>query len=174
MLISEKSKDTITHDYTGFKIIDPSQESSCLIKWSTIETIIFSPNNHYEDSAQWIIYLNKAPEWRLNSNALWLGRITFFLTYKKYKKKRIRDDVNKDFYELPNLVEKYLHKKEEINYSEGNSKGELISRKVTVKEDRTITKEYYKPIRSVGLPWKILYDRYDRTVEEIYKRDGAI
>ncbi|CAD0003803.1 hypothetical protein FLAT13_01872 [Flavobacterium salmonis] len=47
MLISEKSKDTITHDYTGFKIIDPSQESSCLIKWSTIETIIFSPNNHY-------------------------------------------------------------------------------------------------------------------------------
>ncbi|CAD0003801.1 hypothetical protein [Flavobacterium salmonis] len=103
-----------------------------------------------------------------------MGRITFFLTYKKYKKKRIRDDVNKDFYELPNLVEKYLHKKEEINYSEDNSKGELISRKVTVKEDRTITKEYYKPIRSVGLPWKILYDRYDRTVEEIYKRDGSI
>lgn len=176
MLIQEKSKDIITHDFIGFKILNPSQESSCFIKWSSIDTIIFSPNNHYEDAAQWIIYLNEAPKWSLNSNAWWLGRITFFFIDKKYKKIRIRDDFNKDFYDLPNLVEKYLNKKEEINYqSEDDRKTELSSRKATIIGAEIITEEFWKPKRSKsGLPWKMLYDRYNRTVDEIYKRDGSI
>jgi hypothetical protein len=90
-------------------------------------------------------------------------------------KNKLGNDFNKDFYELPNLVEKYLNKKEEINYySEDNRKGELVSRKVTIKGNKTITEEYWKPKRSDELPWKMLYDRYDRTVDEIYKRDGSI
>lgn len=175
MLIQDEYKHSIIEKGIGFKIVKPSQESSCFIKWSSIDTIIFSPNNHYEDSAQWIIYLNEAPKWILNSNAWWLGRITFFFIDKKHKKIRIRDDFNKDFYELPNLVEKYLNNKEEISYLENNRKDELSSRKVTIKGDKTITEEFWKPLRSKsGLPWKMLYDRYNRTVDEIYKRDGSI
>jgi hypothetical protein len=174
MLIQEKNKHSITHNNAGFKIISPVSETICFIKWFNIDTIIFSPNTPYEDSAQWIIYLSNPPEWSLNSNAWWLNKIAFSIKYKKYKTIRIRDDFNKDFYELPNLVEKYLNKKEEINYSEDNRKGELVSKKVTIKGDKTITEEYWKPKRSDELPWKMLYDRYDRTVDEIYKRDGSI
>jgi len=174
MLIQEKNKHSIIHNNLGLKIISPISETTCFIKWFTIDTIIFSPNTHYEDSAQWIIYLNKPPEWLLNPNAWWLNKIAFFLKRKKYKIERIRDDFNKDFYELPSLVEKHLNKKEEINYLEDNRKGALVSRKVTIKGDKTITEEYWKPRRSNELPWKMLYDRYNRTVDEIYKRDGAI
>jgi hypothetical protein len=86
MLIQDKSKDIITHDCEGFKILNPSQESSCFVKWSSIDTVIFSPNNHYEDSAQWIIFLNETPKWSLSSNAWWLGRITFFFIDKNTKR----------------------------------------------------------------------------------------
>jgi hypothetical protein len=175
MLIQEKNKHMIIHDNVGFKTIDPILETICFIKWSVIDTIIFSPNTHYEDSAQWIIYLNKPAQYSLNQNAWWVNQISFFLKNKKHKKLRMRDDMNRDFYKFPEMVEKCLNKKEEINYySEDNRKGELVSRKVTIKGDKTITEEYWKPKRSDELPWKMLYDRYDRTVDEIYKRDGSI
>ena len=72
------------------------------------------------------------------------------------------------------MVEKHLNITSEIYYSEDNRKGELISSKVTVKGNKTITEEYWKPKRSDELPWKMLYDRYNRTVDEIYNRDGGI
>ncbi|OOV19516.1 hypothetical protein [Flavobacterium sp. LM4] len=174
MLIQEKNKHSIIHNNLGFKISSPVSETVCFIKWSTIETIIFSPNTHYENSAQWIVYLNKPAQYSLNQNAWWLNKISFFLKNKKYKKLRMRDDMNKDFYEFPEIIERYLNKKEEINYYEDNRKGELVSKKITIKGDKTITEEYWKPKRSNELPWKMLYDRYNRTVEEIYKRDGSI
>jgi len=174
MLIQEKNKHSLTYNHSGFSIISPISETKCFIKWADIDTIIFSSNNHYEDSAQWIIYLNESPKWSLNPSSWWPNKITFFLKGKKHKKIRIRDDFNKDFYELPNMIEKYLHKKEDINYSEDNRKGELVSRKVTLKNDKKITEEYWKPKKSNELPWKMLYDRCNRTVDEIYKRDGGI
>lgn len=176
MLIQEKNKHSIIHNNSGLKIISPVSESMCLIHWFIIDTIIFSPNTHYEDAAQWIIYLNKPPQWQLNPNAWWLNKVSFLLKSKKHKKIRIRDDFNKDFYDLPNLVEKYLNKKEEINYhSEDDRKTELSSRKATLIGADIITEDFWKPTRSKsGLPWKMLYDRYNKTVDEIYKRDGSI
>ena len=174
MLIQEKSKDKFSYDFIGFKIINPVNETICFLKWESIESVIFSTNNNYEDSAQWIIYLNEPPKWTLNSGAWWLNKISFYAKDKKYKKLRIRDDMNKDFYEFPTIIEKFLSKTTEINYAEDKRNGELITSKVTIKGNKTITQEYWKPKRSDELPWKMLYDRYNRTVDEIYKRDGAI
>jgi hypothetical protein len=174
MLVQDKYQHTIDFNGIGFSIVKPLSELSCLIKWSNIDSIIFSPNRHSEDCAQWIIYLNEPSIWELKPNAWWLNKLTYLLINKNGKKQRIRDDFNKDFYDLPEMIEKYLNKTTEINYSEDNRKGELISRKITVKGNKTITEEYWKPKRSDELPWKMLYDRYNRTVEDIYNRDGAI
>jgi hypothetical protein len=174
MVVQDKNLHTINSNYNEFNVISLVSETICTIKWSNIDSIIFSPNRHSEDCAQWIIYLNEPPIWELKPNASWLNKLTYLLINKKGKKQRIRDDMNKHFYDLPEMVEKNLNKTAEINYSEDNRKGELISRKVTVKGNKTITEEYRKPKRSDELPWKMLYDRYNRTVEDIYNRDGAI
>lgn len=112
MLIQEKSKDVIISDFLGFKIVDSVSETTCFIKWNSIETIIFSPNTNYEDAAQWIIYLNEPPRWNLKTNPWWLNKITFFLKNKKNKKIRMRGDFTKNFYEFPDFVKKFLNKKE--------------------------------------------------------------
>lgn len=174
MIVQDKYQHTIDFNDIGFSIVKPLSELRCFIKWSNIDTIIFSPNRHSEYCAQWIIYLNIAPQWQLNSNSWWLNKLTYLLINKKGKKQRIRDDFNKNFYDLPAMVEKHLNITSEIYYSEDNRKGELISSKVTVKSNKTITEEYWKPKRSDELPWKMLYDRYNRTVDEIYNRDGGI
>jgi hypothetical protein len=173
MLVQKQYQDTIKNNHLGFKIIDPLG-ADCFIEWEKIDTILFSPNRHSTDCAEWIIYLNSPPIWTRPRKLSWLGKFSFFIKDKKYKKQRIRDDINKDFYDFPAMVERYLSKTAEINYSEDNRKGELVSSKTTVKGNKTITQEYWKPKKSNELPWKMLYDRYNRTVDEIYKRDGAI
>ena len=165
---------TVLHNNMGFTTIKPIKDETHFISWSSIDTIIFSPNRHSEDCAQWIIYLSKPPKITLKPNAWWLNKVTFFLTSKKNRKIRIRDDFNKDFYIFPEMVEKYLNQSATFDYEEDDRKGKLISKKVTVKENKTITQEYWKPKRSDELPWKMLYDRYGRTVQEIYDRDGSI
>jgi hypothetical protein len=175
MVIQEENKHRIEENSTGFIIKSPLSSYTIFVSWNSIEKIIFSPNNNYEASAQWIIFLNRLPKWNLDPKAWWFSRFTFFLKNKKLKKLRMRDDMNKDFYEFPKLVEKYLKTKKEIDYdAEQFHRGELISSKVTVKDNHKITEEHWKPKRSTGLPWIILYDRYNRTIEEIYKRDGTI
>ena len=173
MLVQELHQDTLKSNLQGFSIIDPLGPD-CFIEWTKIDTILFSPNRYSTDCAEWIIYLSKPPVYSIPRKMSWLSRFSFFIKDKKYKKLRMRDDMNKDFYEFPGMVEKYLNKASEINYYKDNRKGELISSKVTIKGNKTITQEYWKPKRSDELPWKMLYDRYNMTVDEIYKRDGAI
>ncbi|RZJ48020.1 MAG: hypothetical protein EOO44_21660, partial [Flavobacterium sp.] len=105
MIVQDKYQHTIDFNDIGFSIVKPLSELRCFIKWSNIDTIIFSPNRHSEDCAQWIIYLNIAPQWQLNSNSWWLNKLTYLLINKKGKKQRIRDDFNKNFYDLPAMVE---------------------------------------------------------------------
>lgn len=174
MLLQDKYQHTFDFDNTGFKIIKPVSDLICFIEWIKVDSILFSPNRYDTDCAEWIIYLNKPPKWQLNPNSWWLNKVTYLLINKKREKQRVRDDFNKDFYELPEMVEKYLNSSTEINYTEDNRKGELISEKITVKGNITITEEYWKPKRSNELPWKMLYDRQNRTVEDIYNRDGSI
>lgn len=173
MLVQDKYQDQIDFNTIGFKLINPLGPD-CFIDWGKVDTIIFSPNRYSEDCAQWIVYLNQPPIYSTPRKMSWLSRFSFFILDKNNKKLRIRDDMNKHFYDLPEMVEKNLNNTAEINYSEDNRKGELISRNVTVNGNKTITEDYWKPKRTDGLPWKMLYDRYNRTVEEIYKIDGAI
>ncbi|WP_310556418.1 hypothetical protein [Flavobacterium sp.] len=162
-LIQDKNKHTIAFDNIGFTITKPVSEMVCIIKWSIIDTILLALNTTDRDCAEWIIFFNEPPQWKLNSDAWWLNKFSFFMKDKKYKKLRIRDDVNKDFYELPAIVEKYLLENLKID---SNKNIEI--------NNRNINKEFWNPKRTNGLPAKMLYDRYNRAVDDIYKRDGAI
>ena len=166
--------DKISENNKGFTINSVVGDETHFIDWSAVETILFSPNRYGTDCAEWIIYLSKPPKITLKPDAWWLNKLTFIFTSKTNKKIRIRDDINIDFYNFPAMVKKHLNQSAEINYEEDNRKGNLISKKITVKDSKTITVEHWKPKRSIELPWKILYERYNRSVQEIYDRDGSI
>jgi hypothetical protein len=173
MLVQESSQDLIKYDNLGFSIIDPLG-FDCFIAWNTVDTIIFSPNRQGTDCAEWIIYLNEPPQWIKPLKMSWLSRFPFFVKDKKFKKQRIRDDINKDFYNFADIVKRYLYHTAEISYSEDYRKGSLVSSNTIASRNKIITKEYWKPKHSDELPWKMFYDRYQRTVNDIYYRDIGI
>jgi hypothetical protein len=160
-LIQDINKDTMVFDSLGFTIIDPLGVD-CYIEWKIIDTILLALNTTDCDCAEWIIFLNESPKWIKKGKISWLAKFSFFIRDKKYKKIRIQDNCTINFYEFPAKVEKYLLKNDD-------KMTELI-----YKTKKNINEEYWNPRYTNDLPYKMLYDRYNRTVEDIYKRDRAI
>lgn len=143
-------------------------DCSCFIKWTSIDTIIYSDSRN-EDYAQYIIFVNELPECTQKENPWWLNRL--FPYKQRHNKIRIKSDAI-NFTALPDLVEKYLRSKVDFEFKDSR-KGTLIDSKTFTKGNTHTTIEKWKPASNYE-PFEMIYDRYGLTLHDIQKRDGAI
>jgi hypothetical protein len=169
MSYSPRKKDFIELTENGFKIVEPISERTIVIEWAWIDTIIYV--DYIDSNSQYILYLNHKPEMVLHPNPWWLNRIFNYLFPIKAKKQRIDSGFNKDFGKLNPLFKKYLLAKQIKDVDP--LRGKLLHSETIKKKDKTIIKEKWKPVKNYE-PWQMVYDRYGRTVDDIYKRDGSI
>ncbi len=165
---------TISFDHEGFILYIPILDETHFVSWNSIDTIIFGPEIIYRDHSEFIIYLNQPPIIRLKEDAWWLNKLTFWMKNKKRTKIRMSDVWNKDF---PNFImnaKLYLKNVQNIDINNDKRKGVLISRTETIKDDSVVIKEQWKPERTADFKWEMVYDRYNRTVADIYYKDKGI
>ncbi|WP_316839288.1 hypothetical protein [Pedobacter gandavensis] len=143
-------------------------DCSCFIKWNSIDTIIYSDSRD-EDYAEYIIFVNELPVCTQNENPWWLNRL--FPYKQKNNKIRIKSDAV-NFKALPDLVEKYLRSDIGFEFKDSR-KGTLMDSKTFTAGNRQTTVEQWKPASNYE-PFEMIYDKYNRTVHDIEKRDGAI
>ncbi|MEJ5106140.1 hypothetical protein [Chryseobacterium sp. MYb328] len=165
---------TMTFNPEGFILNIPILDETHFFSWDSIETILYGSEILYHDHSEFIIYLNQPPIIKLKENAWWLNRLTFWMKNRKNKKIRISDEWNRDFSGFISHVQKYLHHVQNIDFEENKRKGTLISRNEIKKSNSSVTTEKWKPEKTTDLPWKMVYDRHHRTVEDIYSRDKGI
>jgi hypothetical protein len=165
---------TITYDESGYKLDIPILDQTCFISWDSIETIIYGPEIIYHDHSEFIIYLNKPPVVTLKENPWWLNKYTFWMRSKNNKKLRMSDEWNKGFTTFIENIKRYLENVQEIDLYRDARKGTLVKRTEVKENNKTIVKEHWKPERKLGLKWEMVYDKYNRTVEDIYNRDNGI
>ncbi|MNK06023.1 hypothetical protein D3C87_239130 [compost metagenome] len=143
-------------------------DCSCFITWNSIDTIIYSDSRN-EDYNEYIIFVNKLPICTQKENPWWLNRL--FPFKQKNNKIRIKSDAI-NFKALPDLVEKYLQSKVGFEFKDSR-KGTLIDSKTFIEGNTHSTIEKWKPASNYH-PFEMIYDKYNRTVHDIEKRDGAI
>ncbi|MGE8555950.1 MAG: hypothetical protein ACN6OB_18670 [Chryseobacterium jejuense] len=165
---------TMVFNREGFILNIPILDEIHFFAWDSIDTILYGSEILYHDHSEFIIYLNRPPIIKLKENAWWLNRLTFWIKNRKNKKIRISDEWNSDFSGFINNVQKYLSDVQDIDFNEDKRKGTLISRSEIKKTDSSVITERWKPERDTALPWKMVYDRYNRSVENIYNRDKGI
>ncbi|WGQ10086.1 hypothetical protein QG516_00260 [Pedobacter gandavensis] len=143
-------------------------DCSCFIKWNSIDTIIYSDSRN-EDYAEYIIFVNELPICIQKENPWWPNRL--FPYQQKHHKIRIKSDAV-NFKALPDQLEKYLRSKVSFEFKDSR-KGTLIDSKTFIEGNIQTTSEHWKPTRNYE-PFEMIYDKYNRTVHDIEKRDGAI
>ncbi|RZM30222.1 MAG: hypothetical protein EOO88_01605 [Pedobacter sp.] len=172
-MTDEKLK-TISFNAQGFTLINPILDERHFISWESIDTIIFGPEIIYTDHSEFIIYLNQPPEILLTQGAWWLNKITFWMKSKTKKKIRISDEWNRDFSKFMSEAKLYLEDVHDVDITEDIRRGVLVSRTVVKDDNRTTIQEHWTPERTTDFKWKMVYDRYNRTVADIYNRDKGI
>ncbi|MGU3375984.1 hypothetical protein [Chryseobacterium sp. M5A1_1a] len=165
---------TITFNDKGYTLNIPILDETHFVSWSSIDTIIFGLEMIYRDHSELLLYLNQPPVIKLKENAWWLNRFTFWMKSKKNKKIRISNEWNRNFSDFISNAKKYLLNVQDIDIENDKRKGTLISRTEIKKHNSSIIKEKWKPEKSTDLKWEMVYDRYKRTVADIYYRDKGI
>ncbi len=164
----------ISFNNEGFTMDIPILDETHFVSWSSIDTIIFGPEIIYRDHSEFIIYLNQPPVIKLKQDAWWLNKLTFWMKNKNKKKIRISDVWNMDFSNIISNAKLYLKDVKEVDIDNDKRKGTLIKRTEIKKNNSTVIKEQWQPERTPDLKWEMVYDRYNRTVEDIYNRDKGI
>ncbi len=166
--------DRIYYNKDEFIIDRTIRDELHLVRWDSIDTIIFGSDVIYDDHSEYIIYLNTPSIVTLKEKPWWLNKITFFLRSKSNTKIRIRDDFNQDFYQFVENIASYLGKEKVINVLYDNRKGKIVKTETHVYENKTVFIERGVAEKSSQLRWKMVYDRFGRSVDEIYERDRGI
>ncbi|SDJ20341.1 hypothetical protein [Chryseobacterium jejuense] len=165
---------TMVFNREGFILNIPILDEIHFFAWDSIDTILYGAEILYHDHSEFIMYLNQPPIIKLKENAWWLNRLTFWIKNRKNKKIRISDEWNKDFSDFIGNAKKYLPHVQDIDLDNDKRKGTLINRTKVEKNNRSVIIEKWKPERTTSLQWKMVYDRYSRSVEDIYNRDKGI
>ena len=165
---------TISFDDKGFILNIPILDESHFVSWNSIDTIIFGPEIIYRDHSEFIIYLNQPPVIKLKQDAWWLNKLTFWTKNKKNQKIRMSDVWNRDFSNFISNANLYLKNVQNVDINKDKRKGTLIKRTEVSDRNSTVIKEHWKPERTTELKWEMVYDRYNRTVADIYYRDKGI
>ncbi|MGJ1415054.1 hypothetical protein ACR784_05935 [Sphingobacterium multivorum] len=64
------------------------------------------------------------------------------------------------------MLEKHFSTINPVDINEVHGKGTLLSSKTTLRENTVQTEEYWKPNPNFE-PEKVIYDRYNRTIDEL-------
>ncbi|MEL1253907.1 hypothetical protein AAEO57_08975 [Flavobacterium sp. DGU38] len=95
------------------------------------------------------------------------------MTPKKNKKIRLRTDFVKGFNSFNEKIRDYLKNVHTVD-EQDSRKGKLIQKDIKITESKKIITEKWTPAKTENLRWKIVYDKYNRSVNDIYERDQAI
>jgi hypothetical protein len=166
--MEEDYSHTITYDKTGFTIDKPVRDETHFVKWDSVETIIYGDSRIYHDHEEFIIYLSSPALIILKENAWWLNKMFFWITPKKSKKIRLRTDFVKGFNSFNEKIKDYLQNVITVD-DQDSRKGTLIQKEVQTTENKTIVTEKWKPLKTENLHWKMVYDKHNRTVNDIYE-----
>lgn len=172
--ISEKQQreignrqDKLFSDDKGITVEMPLFDKDCFISWQSVDAIIYynyTVNSdftaHYEG---YKLYLNVVPIYIKHEKQWWLNKL-----FPKDSQSKIIDVNNKTkcFLEIPQMVEKYLNTKVDINFRD-LMKDRLISSQTYISKDKMVTFEKWKPRNDVEE--QIVFDRFNRSVDEIKK-----
>jgi hypothetical protein len=162
-------QESVTSNHKGLSHQIPLLKTTQFIPWETIETVIYS-NYHSDDSAQFNLHLTQ-PAFQLTSeNPGWIAKV--LLPLIKKRKKVVIDENCINFREIPQMLEKYLSPVIPLNMNELHGKGTLISSNTSIRNNTIRTEEYWKPNPGFEAE-KVIYDRYNRTIDELKQSNNS-
>lgn len=166
--VSEKTitqiaqQESVTSDHKGISYQIPLLKTTQFISWEIIETIIYS-NYHSDDQAQFSFYLTQPAIQIASEKPGWLAKV--LLPLIKTSKKVVIYENCINFREIPKMLEKHFSSINPVDINEVHGKGTLLRSKTILKENTIQIEEYWKPNPNFE-PEKVIYDRYNRTIDE--------
>jgi hypothetical protein len=156
-------QERVTSDAKGLSHQIPLLKTTQFIAWETIETIVYS-NYHSDDRVQFIFYLTQPAFQIASEKPGWIAKA--LLPLIKKSKKVVIDENCINFPEIPKMLEKYFSPIHPVDMCESHKKGTLLSSKTIVMENTIQIEEYWKPNPNFESE-KVIYDRYNRTIDEL-------
>jgi hypothetical protein len=171
--ISEKQQQAIEarrtelqFDQQGMTMLMPLFDQNCFIQWDSIDTILYAELRQ-EDYSEFTLYLNALPSYTKTEKQWWLNRL--FPQHPKRKKIKIRSDC-RYFETLPDMLKKYLDPNSRFEFKDSR-KGLLLQSETIIKDNLTTRTEKWLPVKNYE-PLELVYDRYNRTIDELKKETG--
>ncbi|HAL54361.1 hypothetical protein [Sphingobacterium multivorum] len=155
-------QESVTSDHKGISYQIPLLKTTQFISWEIIETIIYS-NYHSDDQAQFSFYLTQPAIQIASEKPGWLAKV--LLPLIKTSKKVVIYENCINFREIPKMLEKHFSSINPVDINEVHGKGTLLRSKTTLRENTIQIEEYWKPNPNFE-PEKVIYDRYNRTIDE--------
>jgi len=160
---AEEHREILEFDGNGFSLVMPLLAATCFVRWSTVETILYTDYDS-DDYVQFLIYFSMAPVVSHHPNPWWLARLFPF----KIRGKSLKIKGNcKNFWLLPGMVEKYLGRVELSEFND-QRKGTLVSKSSKSDGVRSETIEHWKP-KVNRENCRVVYDRYQRPLDQIFR-----
>lgn len=167
--ISEKTirkqierQESVSFDNDGIAYTLPLFGATLFINWTTIESVIYT-NCASNENARFIFHLTQPPmQPRTEEKPLWINMLFRFSSGNKVI---VKDDC-RNFQEIPKMLEKYLGNINPVDLTEDHRKGTLLSSKTTIKNNTIETEEHWS-INNNYETEKIIYDKYNRTFEQV-------
>ncbi|MGJ1333818.1 hypothetical protein [Sphingobacterium sp. UBA1897] len=156
-------QESVTSDHKGLYYQIPLLKTTQFISWEIIETISYS-NYHSDDQAQFNFYLTQPAFQIASEKPGWIAKA--LLPLIKKSKKVVIDENCINFPEIPKMLEKYFSPIHPVDMCESHKKGTLLSSKNIVMENTIQIEEYWKPNPNFESE-KVIYDRYNRTIDEL-------
>jgi len=156
-------QESVTSDHKGLYYQIPLLKTTQFISWEIIETIIYS-NYHSDDQAQFSFYLTQPAIQIASEKPGWLAKVLLPLIKRSKKVVIYENCIN--FREIPKMLEKNFSSINPVDINEVHGKGTLLRSKTTLRENTIQIEEYWKPNPNFE-PEKVIYDRYNRTIDEL-------
>lgn len=163
----EERRNKLFSDDKGITIEMPLFDKDCFISWQSIDAIIYYDYVVRSDFTEYYVgynlYLNTLPIYTKNEKQWWLNKLFRKDSHSKIINIKVE---TKCFEEIPKIVEKYLKSKVDIDFT-NPMKGTLISSQKYQNKNKTTTIEKWKPSKKEIE--QIVFDKYERSIEEIKK-----
>lgn len=162
----EARRSELQFNQQGMTVLMPLFDQNCFIQWCSIDTVLYS-DLRQEDYSEFTFYLNTLPSYTKTEKQWWLNRL--FPQHPKKMKINIKSDC-RYFETLPDMLKKYLDSNLRFEFKDSR-KGILLESETTSKGNVETRTEKWLPVKNYE-PLELVYDRYNRTIDELKTEIG--
>ena len=168
-----ENKKALLYDENGFQLRMPLLNKNRFFPWSIIDTIVYDPYVPMDIARKYrrryILFLNRPSQVYLDEQATWFNRLAFRLLPQGQQKTAYLTDENPDFDTFLPALKKYMGILP-VAVEDGGAFDGVSAATTMDASGKAPVQTRMRPKPSTA--YLVLYDRWNRSFDEIYEQHG--